>query len=153
MSNSSSEPLIKLASALKELQRNDLEQDMWGFNRENYKCMDVLEQAVTVRDADLTKISKELTSVCYRLGRYLGVPQRHISQIREDNVGKITQQALRILQYWKKSKKEQATRQFLCNGLVYIGQQNLVERLQKQWGSKGKRYSVRFSATKHRDSD
>ena len=134
--NPQTDHIAEVKKALKSLDRNDLDESLSDFKKDLYKCEGVVNGTEKVESRDLTIVSRELAGNSYRLGRFLGVPQSRISQIKEDNVKDIVEQTFLILDWWRKYRHEQATRQDLCDGLLYIGQRNVVDILNKKWQSK-----------------
>ncbi|KAK3108381.1 hypothetical protein FSP39_006688 [Pinctada imbricata] len=133
--NSEADHISRLKEVLREMDRNDVVEDIENFTRAKYTCCEVQNSTNVVADKDLLTVAQELTMDTFRLGRFLGVPQNRMSQIKEDNGSSIVEQCFQILRSWRQSQASMATRQALCDGLVYIKQQIVIDKLNKKWMS------------------
>ena len=125
-----------LRKALQSLDRNDIEHDLFEFKKHNYKCNDVVDSHLTLENEEVEIVASKLAGNNYRMGRFLGIPQTRISQIKVDNTKHIVEQTYQMLDWWRRNQQSRATRQNLCDGLVYVGQRNVVDILLKKWDSK-----------------
>ena len=136
-SNTGLDYVQKLTEALTAIERNDLQEKVPAFKKDNYKYkLAEVDGSVVLKDKDLNKVASELAGNSYRLARFLGIPQRIISQIEKDNARDIKKQTHRMLNWPGQRRAQQVTRQDLCDGLLYIGQRNVVESLLRKWRSK-----------------
>ena len=119
---------VQLRGILKTLQRNDIVMNLSELQKNNY-TYDSLIGSMKLKDGDVSKVAQELAGNAYRLGRFLGISQNTIRLIKEDNPVNITTQTCKMLNWWRKNKPANATRQNLCDGLVYVGQRNVADKL------------------------
>ena len=136
-SNAEIDFIQALMEALKSIERNDLREKVPAFKKDNYRYdLTEVDCNAVLNVKDLTKVTNELAGNSYRLGRFLGIPQRTISQIEKDNARNIKKQTHKMLSWLGKYRNQQVTRQDLCDGLLYIGRSNIVESLKRKWLSK-----------------
>ena len=126
----------KLSGTFQSLDRTDIRQTLLEFTKDNYKCDGVKHDIIGLENRDVEIVARKLAGDSYRLGRFLGIPQSRISQIKIDNIKYIMEQIFQMLDWWRKNQTSHATRQNLCDGLVYVGQRNVVDILLREWGCK-----------------
>ena len=136
-SNAGLDYIQVLIEALKSIERNDIREKVQAFKKDNYRYdLAGVDGSAVLNDNDKDKVASELAANSYRLARFLGIPQSAISRIEKDNARNITSQTLRMLSSSGEHRKKKVTRQELCDGLLYIGQSNVVENLQMKWRCK-----------------
>ena len=123
--------IMKLKEALRSyaLHRNDIIHDLSNFKKENYRYDGLKDAIITLRDKDIKTVAQGLAGNAYRLGRFLGIPQRRIRVIKDDNPKDIIAQTYQMLNWWMKQRPSHATMQNLCDGLVYAGHSNVADEI------------------------
>ena len=122
-----------LSEKFQSIRRVDIAQKLLEFTKNDYACDGVVEGSTALVKTDVEVVAEKLAGNNYRLGRFLGIPQSRISQIKMDNARSIMEQTYQMLDWCRKNLQPDATRQSLCDGLVYVGQIDVVNTLTKLW--------------------
>ena len=119
----------QLNDALSDHERNDVKQET--FYRENYQYprkVPLPSEVITDKDRLFCKSHEFL-----RLGRFFGLSVSVLNNIVADNKGNAEKQKNEVLLKAKQSKG--LNRQTLCNGLIYVKNVTMADKMVKMWQS------------------
>ncbi|XP_033761945.1 uncharacterized protein LOC117343619 [Pecten maximus] len=128
-----SEKLKNLHQALKDIGLHILTQEEIP-SRGNYQFTGEVISGTTSfkEDTEVLKVAKRTLSVSLRLGRFFGLKEEDIQRVVSNNRSDIAIQARYIIKACTNSDLLR-TRQDLCNGLNYIQDTEMIDKMNKDW--------------------
>jgi hypothetical protein len=122
----------KLKEILEEAEEVAASESINTFCKSEFHYKDVVDPCKSVSSRDFEILSRNLSADYVHFARFLGVPQLEIEQIEETHC-KITDRIIRIFDAIDQNPACTVNRQDLCNALVYIGKNNVVQQLMAVW--------------------
>jgi hypothetical protein len=122
----------KLKEILDDAEEGALSETIYTFCRSKFHFQDVVDPSRFVCSRDFEFLSRHLSADYVHFARFLGIPQREIEQMQETYC-MIRERVRRLFNVIDANSTCTVNRQDVCDALVYIGKNNVVQELTELW--------------------